>query len=411
MYQFLFISQNFVFATDCTKTQINFLTSHHYLNFVTLSVIIVNYKVKYFLEQCLCSVSEAIEKIDAEVFVVDNNSTDGSIEYLQPKFTRVKFIVNKENEGFGKANNKALSLAKGKYILFLNPDTIVAEDSFEKCISFLESNKNTGALGVKMIDGKGIYLKESKRGFPSVWTAFCKLGGLTTLFPHSKTFSKYYLGNLSEKENQVVDVISGAYFFVRKETLDKTGGFDEQFFMYAEDIDLSYRIQQSGYSNYYFSETTIIHFKGESTKKDLRYVKLFYKAMDQFVKKHSGKSPLYSAMIEVAIWLRAGITMFGNLFSTAQTNNNKQEKYFLTGDENAIEKLKKEFLKTKKEISNTEQNADAIIFCEGKNFSFKQIIDSIEKKSSISNFKIHSSNSFSVVGSNSKNKSGEIIAF
>jgi GT2 family glycosyltransferase len=378
---------------------------------VTLSVIIVNYNVKYFLEQCLCSVGKAIEKIEGEVFVVDNNSTDGSIEYLQSKFPGVKFIANNENEGFGKANNKALSLAKGKYILFLNPDAIVAEDSFEKCISFLESNKNTGALGVKMIDGSGTFLKESKRGFPSAWTSFCKLCGLTALFPHAKTFSKYYLGNLSEKENQVIDVVSGAYLFVRKGTLDKTGGFDEQFFMYAEDIDLSYRIQQSGFLNYYFSETTIIHFKGESTKKDLRYVKLFYKAMDQFVKKHSGKSALYSAMIEVAFWLRAGITMFGNLFSSQQTNNNNQEKYFLTGDADTIEKLKKEFLKIKKRISDTGQNADGIIFCEGEDFSFKQIIESIEKKSSTNNFKIHSSHSFSIVGSNSKNKSGEIISF
>jgi N-acetylglucosaminyl-diphospho-decaprenol L-rhamnosyltransferase len=376
---------------------------------VTLSVIIVNYNVKYFLEQCLCSVRKAIEKIDGEVFVVDNNSTDGSIEYLQPKFSEIKFIVNKENEGFGKANNKALSVAKGKYILFLNPDTIVTEDSFGNCISFFESNKNIGALGVKMIDGKGIYLKESKRGFPSPWTAFCKLSGLTALFPHSKIFSKYYLGNLSEKENQVIDVVSGAYFIVRKETLDKIGGFDEQFFMYAEDIDLSYRIQQSGFLNYYLAQTTIIHFKGESTTKDLRQVKLFYKAMKQFVKKHSGRSAPYSAMIEIAIWLRAAITLMENLFA-AKHINNKQEKYFLLGDPLTIEKLKKEFLKIKKEISDSEQNTDEIIFCEGKDLSFKQISDSIEKRSSTGNFKIHSSNSFSIVGSYSKNRSGEIIA-
>jgi N-acetylglucosaminyl-diphospho-decaprenol L-rhamnosyltransferase len=376
---------------------------------VTLSVIIVNYNVKYFLEQCLCSVRKAIEKIEGEVLVIDNNSSDGSIAYLEPKFPGVKFIVNKENEGFGKANNKAFSLAKGKYILFLNPDTIVAEDSFEICISFFGSNKNAGALGVKMIDGKGIYLKESKRGFPSIWTAFCKLSGLTALFPHSKVFSKYYLGNLSEKENQVIDVVSGAYFFVRKETLAKTGGFDDQFFMYAEDIDLSYQIQQLGFLNYYLAETTIIHFKGESTTKDIRYVRLFYKAMKQFVKKHSGRSALYSVMIEVAIWLRAGITLSGNLFAVKHINN-KQEKYFLLGDAVSTERLKNEFLKTKKEISDTEQNTDEIIFCEGKDLSFKQIIDSIEKKSSTRNFKIHSSNSFSIVGSDSKNRSGEIIA-
>ncbi|HLY69534.1 MAG TPA: glycosyltransferase family 2 protein [Puia sp.] len=401
--------QNLVFDANRAETQINFLTSHHYSDFVTLSIIIVNYNVKYFLEQCLCSVRKAIEKMEAEIIVVDNHSTDGSMEYLESKFPGVRFIANKENQGFGKANNKASLFAKGKHILFLNPDTIVAEDSFEKCISFMESSDNTGAIGVKMVDGKGIYLKESKRGFPSAWAAFCKLSGLTSLFPHSGIFSKYYLGNLSEKENQEADVISGAYFFVRKEILDKTGGFDEQFFMYAEDIDLSYRIQRAGYTNYYFAETTIIHFKGESTKKDFRYVKLFYKAMKQFVKKHSGRSALYSIVVEVAIWLRAAIAMMGNLFAVKPLHN-KQERYFLLGDAVTLERLRKELLKAKKEISDDPQNRDEIIFCEGKGFCFKQIIDSIEKKSSTANFKIHASNSLSIVGSNSKNKSGEIIA-
>ena len=360
----------------------------------------------------MCSVRKAIEKIETEIFVVDNNSTDGSYDYLQPKFSEVNFILNNENEGFAKANNKALSLAKGKFILFLNPDTIVAEDSFEKCISFLDSNKNAGALGVKMIDGKGSYLKESKRGFPDLWVAFCKLSGVTTLFPHSKIFSKYYLGYLSEKENQIIDAIAGAYFFARKETLDKTGGFDEQFFMYAEDIDLSYRIQQSGFLNYYFAGTTIIHFKGESTKKDFRYVKLFYKAMSQFVKKHfsSRSSIFFSIMIEFAIWLRATLALIGNLFSTKKINRKEQKKYFLTGDVDVVNQLKKILLSNKKMVSDEEKNTDEIIFCEGKDFSFTQIIDSLEKESSTVNFKIYSSNSFSVVGSNFQNKSGEIIS-
>jgi len=378
---------------------------------VTLSIIIVNYNVKYFLEQCLYSVKKAIEKIEAEVFVVDNNSTDGSMSYLQPKFSRAKFIINEKNEGFGKANNKALLQAKGKYILFLNPDTIVAEDSFEKCISFLENNQNAGALGVKMIDGRGSYLKESKRGFPYLWVAFCKLSGLTALFPHSKIFSKYYLGNLSEKENQITDAIAGAYFFSRKETLDKTGGFDEQFFMYAEDIDLSYRIQQSGFLNYYLAETTIIHFKGESTKKDFRYVKLFYKAMSQFVKKHfsGGGSILFSIMIEFAIWIRAGFALMGNLFSIKRINKKEEKRYFLTGDADTVNQLTKIFLSEEKMISDNEKDADEIIFCEGKDFSFREIIDAVQQKSSAGNYKIHSSNSYSVVGSISKNDPGEII--
>ncbi|MBS1973350.1 MAG: glycosyltransferase, partial [Bacteroidetes bacterium] len=170
---------------------------------VELSVIIVNYNVKYFLEQCLCSVKKAIQKTETEVFVVDNNSPDASMDYLKPKFPWVKFITNEKNEGFSKANNKALLFATGKHILFLNPDTIVPEDCITHCISFLDAHQDAGALGVMMIDGKGAFLKESKRGFPSPWAAFCKLSGLITLFPHTKLFSKYYLGNLSSGNNQI----------------------------------------------------------------------------------------------------------------------------------------------------------------------------------------------------------------
>lgn len=271
---------------------------------MTLSIIIVNYNVKYFLEQCLCSVKKAIDKIEAEVIVVDNNSTDGSMDYIRPKFPWVKFITNQKNEGFSKANNLALSEAKAKFILFLNPDTIVAEDSFEKCISFLETHPGVGSVGVKMIDGRGDYLKESKRGFPTPWVSFCKLSGLTALFPRTKLFAGYYLGYLSEKRNQEIDVISGAYMFVKKNVLNNVGGFDEQFFMYGEDIDLSYRIQQAGYKNYYLAETTIIHFKGESTKKDYKNVKLFYSAMILFARKHFSRYSSFLIIIHIGIWLR-----------------------------------------------------------------------------------------------------------
>ncbi|MGF2411194.1 glycosyltransferase family 2 protein [Ferruginibacter sp.] len=282
-----------------------------------LSVIIVNYNVKYFLEQCLCSVLKACKNIEAEIIVVDNNSTDGSKEFLSPKFPLVHFTWNSVNVGFAKANNQALYQAKGNYILFLNPDTIVPEDCLESCISFFESHPNAGALGIRMIDGTGKFLKESKRAFPSPLTSLFKLSGFTKLFPHSKIFARYHLGHLSEKENHEVDVLAGAYMMIPGKVLDKTGSFDDTFFMYGEDVDLSYRIQKAGYKNYYFAESTIIHFKGESTKKgSLNYVRMFYSAMSLFVNKHysGGRAGIFNFLIHTGIFLRAILALLGKLF-------------------------------------------------------------------------------------------------
>ena len=272
-----------------------------------LSIIIVNYNVKYFLEQCLCSVMKSIENIESEIFVVDNNSSDGSRDFFTDRFPLVKFIWNKENIGFSKANNIAISQAVGKYILFLNPDTLIPEDCLEKCISFFESRPCAGALGIKMLDGSGKFLKESKRSFPSPLTSFYKLSGLATLFPRSKVFSKYHLGNLDENQNHQVDVLAGAFMMVPKKIIDVVGIFDEDFFMYGEDIDLSYRIREAGYNNFYFAESSIIHFKGESTKRGgLNYVRLFYKAMSIFAGKHYGKKAVFfNLLIQTGIIIRA----------------------------------------------------------------------------------------------------------
>ena len=275
---------------------------------MTLSIIIVNYNVKLLLKDCLDSVARASENIEAEVIVADNASSDGSIGYVQPIFTNVKFICNTVNEGFAKANNKALTFASGQFILFLNPDTVVPGDCFEKCLRFFSSHPDAGALGVRMINGDGHFLKESKRGFPTPLVSLWKMTGITGLFPRSPLFARYYLGHLDENSDHEADVLSGAFMMVKKEVLQKTGGFDERFFMYAEDIDLSFRIKKAGYKNYYFAGTTIIHYKGSSTKKDIRYVRQFYKAMSQFVKKHYGLGP-YS------FFLDAGISFF-TLFSS-----------------------------------------------------------------------------------------------
>jgi len=375
---------------------------------VTLSILIVNYNVKYFLEQCLCSVKKAIEKLDAEVIVIDNNSSDGSFDYLNLKFPWVKFILNTKNLGFSKANNLGFSHAKSKYVLFLNPDTIVAEDSFEKCILFMESHLRAGAMGVRMIDGSGRYLKESKRGFPSLWVSFCKLSGLEYLMPHSKLFGGYYLGHLNENRTQVIDAISGAFMFVRKEVFDKTGSFDEQFFMYAEDIDLSYRMQQGGYENYYLPETTIIHFKGESTNKDLKYVTQFYKAMSLFVQKHLGarRSAFFLALIKSAIWIRGTFSFAGNFWiPKKQRHRLPCQNIFLAGEESSKQEVAGLLTKQGITQSTNEQAADCIIFCEGGRFSFKEIIDAISK-SRKKYCNIHALGSGSVVGSMDKKMGG-----
>ena len=273
-----------------------------------LSVIIVNYNVKYFLEQCLHSVLKAFGTLNGEIWVVDNNSVDGSVEMVEQKFPSVKIIANKDNKGFSKANNQAIKQATGEYILLLNPDTVVEEDTFSKVIQFMDTHADAGGLGVKMIDGSGKFLPESKRGLPTYDVAFYKIFGLSALFPKSKTFGKYHLGYLDDSKIHEVDILAGAFMLLRKTVLEKTGLLDEDFFMYGEDIDLSYRILKAGAKNYYFPETRIIHYKGESTKRSsVNYVFVFYNAMIIFAKKHFSRSnaSLFSFFIRFAIYLRA----------------------------------------------------------------------------------------------------------
>ena len=282
-----------------------------------LSIIIVNYNVKYFLEQCLHSVYKATYNLDTEVFVVDNNSVDGSCAMVQQKFSQVILIPNKDNVGFSKANNQAIRISQGEYVLLLNPDTVVEEETFDKIVSFMDANPKAGGLGVKMIDGKGVFLPESKRGLPTPMVAFYKIFGLSRIFPHSKKFSKYHLGYLSSDETHEIEILAGAFMLMRKETLDKVGLLDEDYFMYGEDIDLSYRITKGGYKNYYYPETTIIHYKGESTKKgSINYVKVFYNAMIIFAQKHFsvGNARLFSIFINLAIYIRAIIALLSRFF-------------------------------------------------------------------------------------------------
>lgn len=283
-----------------------------------LSVVIVNYNVKYFLEQCLRSVAKATQGIDAEVYVVDNSSVDGSNEMVRAKFPEVKLIANKENVGFSKANNQAIELSNAQYVLLLNPDTVVQEDSLSKCIQYMDENPDCGGLGVRMIDGNGKFLPESKRGLPTPEVALYKMLGLNKIFPKSRKFGKYHLGYLNEHETNEVDVLAGAFMMLRKSVLDEIGLLDETFFMYGEDVDLSYRISQAGYKNIYFPETSIIHYKGESTKKaSANYVFVFYRAMIIFSRKHysSTSARLLNSFINTAIYVRAALAMLQRFLS------------------------------------------------------------------------------------------------
>ena len=390
-----------------------------------------------------------MKNTEGEIIVVDNNSADGSQTFFEENFLKVKYIFNKKNEGFSKANNRALLSASGEYILFLNPDTIVPEDCFEKCISFMKSQQNNCALGIKMVDGAGNFLKESKRAFPSPMTSLYKLSGLTRLFPHSGNFAKYYLGNLDENKNHEVDVLAGAFIIVPRKILDIIGIFDEHFFMYGEDIDLSYRIQEAGFKNIYFAETSIIHFKGESTKKgSLNYVKMFYKAMSIFVKKHyaESKAEFFIFLIHFAIFFRGTLSAIATFFRsisgglkrkmTAQNNRyeKKTKSILIAGSEeefsnvlfilkktgkaeNVLGRIEPDTEDCKNCVGNLgdlknifrKNAAEQIIFCEGK-LSFKNIINSLSQVPRGTAIKYFAKGSHAIIGSDDKNISGEIIS-
>lgn len=405
-----------------------------------LSIIIVNYNVKYFLEQCLHSVYKAGKAIAMEVIVVDNCSTDGSEAYIKNRFPATRYYFNNINTGFARACNLGLAKASGEYILFLNPDTIVAEDCFVKCIDYFQKNQCTGALGVHMIDGAGQYLKESKRGFPNAATSFFKLTGLSSLFPRSSLFARYYLGHKDEYTTAEADVLSGAFLFTSKAVLQKTGGFDEAFFMYGEDIDLSFRIQQAGFKNIYYPEVTIVHFKGESTRKQsLKYITVFYKAMNIFVKKHysNTRALLFTLLIQAAILCRAlltgAFTLVNLIVSSAadifkkKSNIANNALAIVAGADNILQ-VKKSFEKAGlthrveawispdirnssiEELNNeTLLPAAVIVLCESEDLPFATILSAMASIGRDKTILIHGSNTQSIAGSPARDVNGITI--
>lgn len=279
-----------------------------------ITVVIVNYRVKLFLEQTLRSVEEATQGLDAEVIVVDNNSGDDSIDFVRQRFPQVTFIENTDNVGFARANNQAIMRAAGLFTLILNPDTIISRPCIEQCIEWMRGHERCGAIGVRMIDGNGVFLPESKRAFPTPWVSFCKIFGLSALFPRSQWFARYHLRYLDDRQPHRIDILAGAFMLCRTTLLQQVGGFDEDFFMYGEDIDLSYRMVLAGYENW-FLPVEIIHYKGESTKKDsMRYVRVFYEAMLIFYRKHYPRmGVVFYPIVKLGVLVRASMAALKRL--------------------------------------------------------------------------------------------------
>jgi len=386
-----------------------------------LSIIIVNYNVKYFLEQCLFSVLAAVRNIEAEIIVIDNASNDESCDFLRNNFSSIKLICLKENIGFGRANNIALKVAKGKYILFLNPDTIVQENILEDLISFMDQSPEVGAAGLRMIDGSGTFLPESKRSFPTPLNSFFKLSGLASVFPRSKKINRYALADIDEYAIAEVEVLSGAFFFSTRSILQKLNGFDEDFFMYGEDIDLSFRIRREGYKIFYFGNKTIIHFKGESSReKDLKYIRSFYGAMEIFIKKHYQASDRkwFQSMLKAGVYSAALLNILKNytkklIKKRLPINVNS---FSLMGDQRSVMEAEKiiqlhfpEADVTVADIDKTGVDKTNIVFCLGT-VSYATTIAFIDKNKTNYRYFFHAKNSASIIGSPLKNESGIAIS-
>jgi len=372
-----------------------------------LSVIILNYNVRYFLEQCVLSVQKALEGIDGEIIVVDNNSSDASCTMMQRKFPEIKFIANKENLGFPKGNNIGVAQAKGEFLCILNPDTVVAEDTFSEILNPKNWSANTGIIGCKLIDGTGNFLPESKRGVPTPWVAFTKIFGL---YKFSNSLGKYYAHHLNENESGKVDILVGAFMLIKRELYNKIGGFDENCFMYSDDIDLSYRVLQEGKHNYYFHETTVVHYKGESTIRDGKYMKRFQEAMNFFYKKHFNVSIFFKVFMKIGIVLFSIVKRFqGKIKEKVQPEN------YVLVTENSNKTQLINALEEKLNVKFTEMISDGnrIEFIIDLNtISFKKAIHWMESnKKKNHTFKLLPPNSNFILGSNSTNDRGEVIVF
>ncbi len=376
-----------------------------------LSVIILNYNVRFFLEQCVLSVQKALSTIDGEIIIIDNNSSDDSCVMIKALFPNIKLIENKENLGFPKGNNIGVAQAQGEYICILNPDTVVAEDTFSKILNFVtqsavEVQSNIGIIGCKLIDGTGNFLPESKRGVPSPWVAFTKIFGLYKLFPKSSCFNQYYAQHVFENQSGKVDILVGAFMVMKRDLYTEIGGFDENCFMYSDDIDLSYMVLQKGKFNYYFHETSVIHYKGESTVRDEKYLKRFQEAMQFFYKKHFQKSFVFD------FFMKMGAFVFSLIKKNQSKTVQREIHEYIVFSKNSLQlNLNKKVtnLNDFSQFKNNIQLNIEIIF-DTNSFSFKEIIEFMNcNKTKNLTFKNYISKSNFIIGSNNSIDRGEII--
>lgn len=378
-----------------------------------LSVIILNYNVRHFLEQCVLSVQAAIENIDGEIIVVDNHSSDDSCEMMKQRFPHIKLIENQTNAGFPKGNNLGVAQAKGEYLCILNPDTVVAEDTFTKILAFAQSKPNLGIVGCKLIDGTGHFLPESKRGIPTPWVAFTKVMGLYKL---SDAFGKYYASHLDQNQTGKVEILVGAFMLMKTQTYREVGGFDEDCFMYSDDIDLSYMVLKTGKTNYYFHEASVIHYKGESTVRDGLYMKRFREAMDFFYKKHFRKSVFFDVSMKI------GATLFSVAKQKQAVKNTvKPNEYLLLSNNEQLRQdvenlLGKKVIRHGTDLKNTINSltsrsySNTELIFDNATLHFKQIITLMEQlKDSGLTFKILPQDTGFLIGSNDSNDRGEVI--
>jgi GT2 family glycosyltransferase len=406
-----------LFKQQSKSSNLQIFKTIQYICPMQLSVIILNYNVRYFLELCVLSVQQAIKNLDAQIIVVDNNFSDDSCAMMQSRFPNIKLIQNKDNAGFPKGNNIGVAQAQGEYVCILNPDTVVAEDTFEKVLAFAQKQKDLGIVGCKLIDGTGNFLPESKRGIPTPWVAFTKIFALYKWFPKKSLFNKYYAQHLNVNQTGEVEILVGAFMVMKRDLYAELGGFDENCFMYSDDIDLSYRVQQKGKANYYFHETTVIHYKGESTSKDGTYMKRFQEAMNFFYKKH------FKASVFFFLFMKMGIVFFSlvKMVQGKAVPKTRPDGYLLVSNEESVrEKLQS---KLQKNIERNTIENGKIVFSQSiskhKNvevildlnyMSFKEAIAIMEENTNNSfTFKMLPMASNFILGSNSSNDRGEVI--
>jgi GT2 family glycosyltransferase len=339
-----------------------------------------------------------LQQIDSEIIVVDNNSEDDSCTMVNTHFPNVKLIENKDNSGFSKGNNIGVAQAQGEFVCILNPDTVVAEDTFTQLLEFAKTQSNLGMLGCRLIDGKGNYLPESKRNIPLVSVAFQKMIG---------DGSKYYANHLEQLDTGKIEILVGAFMLMKREVYNAVHGFDEDYFMYGEDVDLSYKVLKAGYDNYYYGKTAIIHYKGESTLKDKTYAKRFYGAMQLFYKKHFKKNRLFDTLVWFGIRL-AYLTRRG----PAEVKSNPSAHILVS--QNASENLQKKIsnpLQLKSSVSTISETTEVIF--DANYCSYKEIIAQMSRPEVSANatFKILPRDTNFIIGSNDSKNRGEVIHF